>query len=87
MAGVTTTKMSSKGQVVIPEEIRERLGLKPGSQFVVLGDKDTVILKSIAPPSMEEFDELIAEARRQARQAGMKQSAISDALAAVRRRR
>ena len=78
---------SSKGQVVIPEEIRERLGLRPGSQFVVLGDKDTVILKSIAPPSLEEFDELIAEARRHARQAGMKQSAVSAAVAAVRRRR
>lgn len=87
MAGVRTTKMSSKGQVVIPEEIRERLGLKPGSQFVVLGDRGTVILKAISPPSMEEFDELIAEARQQARQAGMKRSAISAAVAAVRRRR
>ena len=26
MAELTTTKMSSKGQVVIPEEIRKRLG-------------------------------------------------------------
>jgi AbrB family looped-hinge helix DNA binding protein len=84
MAEVTTTKMSSKGQVVIPEEIRERLGLKAGSQFVVVGDKDTVILKTISPPSMKEFDKLITEARRQARRAGMKRSDIS---AAVRRRR
>ncbi len=87
MAGVTTTKMSSRGQVVIPEEIRERLGLKAGSQFVVVGDRDTVILKSISPPSMKEFDELIAEARRQARQVGMKRSDISAAVAAARRRR
>ncbi|WP_371440183.1 AbrB/MazE/SpoVT family DNA-binding domain-containing protein, partial [Piscirickettsia salmonis] len=35
--------MSSKGQVVIPEEIRERLGLAAGVKFVVVGDKDTVI--------------------------------------------
>jgi AbrB family looped-hinge helix DNA binding protein len=87
MAGVRTTKMSSKGQVVIPEEIRERLGLKPGSQFVVVGDKDTVILKSISPPSMNEFDELIAEARKQARQVGMKRADIDAAVVAVRRRR
>jgi len=52
--------MYSKGQVVIPEEIRKRLGLKAGSQFAVVGDKDTVILKAISPPSMEDFDELIA---------------------------
>jgi AbrB family looped-hinge helix DNA binding protein len=73
--------MSSKGQVVIPEGIRKRLSLKAGSQFVVVGDKDTVILKAISPPSMEQFDDLIAEARRQARSAGMKRS---DVLAAIR---
>ena len=42
MANVSTTKMSSKGQVVIPDIIRKRLNLKPGSQFVVVGDKDIV---------------------------------------------
>ncbi len=87
MAGVTTTKMSSKGQIVIPEEIRDRLGLKAGSQFVVVGDKDTVILKALSPPSMKEFDELIAEARRQARQAGMRRPDTGAAVAASRRRR
>jgi len=46
MEGLATTKMSSKGQVVIPEEIRKRFGLKSGSQFVVVGEKDTVILKT-----------------------------------------
>ncbi len=82
MAGVATTRMSSKGQVVIPEGIRKRLSLKAGSQFVVVGDKDTVILKAISPPSLEQFDDLIAEARRQARNAGMKRS---DVLAAIRK--
>ncbi len=71
MVPLATTKMSSKGQVVIPEDIRKRLDLKVGSQFVVVGEKDVVILKAILPPSMKEFDALIAEARKQARQAGI----------------
>lgn len=87
MATMATSKMSSKGQVVIPEEIRKRLGLKAGDQFVVLGEKDTVILKAIYQPSLDEFDGLIAEARRQAREAGFKRSDISAAVAKVRRRK
>jgi AbrB family looped-hinge helix DNA binding protein len=86
MTKLATTKMSSKGQVVIPEEIRKRLKLKAGSRFVVVGDRDVVILKEISPPSMEEFDDLIAEARREARQSGLKRSDILKAIAMVRRR-
>ncbi len=84
MDRVATTKMSSKGQVVIPEEIRDALGLAPGAQFVVVGRDDVVILKRISPPSMAEFDEILREARRQARRAGMKRSDIAAAVQAVR---
>ena len=84
MKASATTKMSSKGQVVIPEEVRNALGLKAGSKFVVVGEGDVVILKVVTPPSMSEFDDIIQEARRQARQAGMKRSDITAALKAVR---
>ncbi|NIM99893.1 MAG: AbrB/MazE/SpoVT family DNA-binding domain-containing protein [candidate division Zixibacteria bacterium] len=87
MATLATTRMSSKGQVVIPEEIRNRLGLKAGSQFVVVGDKGVVILKAISPLSMDEFDTLISEARRQARMAGMKRSDITAAITRLRGRK
>lgn len=79
MPGFATTRMSSKGQVVIPEEIRKRLRLKAGSQFVVVGEKDTVILKAISRPSLEEFDDLITEAGKQAGKAGPKRSDITAA--------
>ena len=83
MSNPATTRMSSKGQVVIPEEIRTRLGLEPGTQFVVIGDKGVVILKSLAPPKMSEFDDLIGQARREARAAGLKRSDVADAVKAV----
>jgi AbrB family looped-hinge helix DNA binding protein len=84
MTELATTKMSSKGQVVIPEDIRKRLGLKAGSQFIVVAGEDAVILKTISPPSMDEFDELVQEARRQAHKAGIKQSDIKVAVTEVR---
>jgi AbrB family looped-hinge helix DNA binding protein len=87
MANLATTKMSSKGQVVIPEDIRKRLKLHVGSQFVVVGEKDVVIFKSISQPSMSEFDELIARARQQAKAAGLKRSDVHEAIAEARRRK
>lgn len=84
MAELTTTKMSSKGQVVIPEEIRKRLGLEAGTQFVVVADKDTVIMKAIVPPSMDEFATLRADARKQARKAGLKQTDTESLISEVR---
>lgn len=87
MAPLATTKMSSKGQIVIPEDIRRRLGLKTGAQFIVVGKNDVVILKSIAQPSMSEFDQLISDARKQARKAGMKKSDITSVIQKVRKQK
>jgi len=87
MQNVATTKMSSKGQVVIPESIRKQLNLKNGSQFVVVAKDDVVIFKAITPPAMEQFDELIQRARTQARRSGMKKSDIAAAIAKARGRR
>jgi len=84
MSTVSTTKMSSKGQIVIPEEIRNKLDLKTGSRFVVLGEKDIVILKTISSPHIKEFDSLIKKARKQARIAGLKKSDIGPAISKIR---
>jgi len=81
METLATTRMSSKGQVVIPESIRKRLDLKEGAQFLVIGDADVVILKIVTPPDMNEFDALIKQARKQAKEAGLKPTDITSAIA------
>ncbi|MEX0642108.1 MAG: AbrB/MazE/SpoVT family DNA-binding domain-containing protein [Pirellulales bacterium] len=86
MSTLATTRMSSKGQVVIPEAIRNELGLAAGTQFVVVGGRDAIILKSISKPSPTEFRDLLKTARRQARKAGLKKSDITDAIRKVRKR-
>lgn len=84
MQTLATTRMSSKGQVVIPEDVRGRLGLEAGAQFVVVGEDDVVILKAITPPSMDAFDSLIRKARQQARTSGMRRSDVARAVARAR---
>ena len=84
MSTVATTRMSSKGQVVIPEDVRNRLGLASGAQFIVVGENDVVILKKIKPPSMADFDGIIQRARRQAKTARMTPGDVARAVAKVR---
>ena len=82
-----TTKMSSKGQVVIPEAIRDQLGLESGCQFLVLGEKEAIILKTISPPSKKQFRSLIAKARKEAKRAGLRPEDVNNAVKKVRGRK
>ena len=84
---VETTRMSSRGQVVIPEEIRTRLGLKTGDRFLVMGDKDVVILKTLSTLPTGEFDEMIKEARKKGMAAGLKRADVTRAIAKTREQR
>jgi AbrB family looped-hinge helix DNA binding protein len=86
MAGSATTRMSSKGQIVIPEEIRDRLGLGPGVQFLVIGEGDVIILKSISTPSLKDFDTIVRKARKQARASGLQAADVTKAVPRVRGR-
>jgi AbrB family looped-hinge helix DNA binding protein len=84
METLSTTRMSSKGQIVIPESIRKQLHLKEGTQFVVIGEGDVVILKTISTLNMEAFDTLIERARKQAKIAGLKRADIEKAVSKAR---
>jgi AbrB family looped-hinge helix DNA binding protein len=85
MNTIATTRLSSKGQIVIPEEIRKQLGLRTGNQFVVIAEDDVVLLKSISPPTMKEFDGLISKARQQAKKAGLTKQNIKSIVKKARK--
>lgn len=87
MDNIATTRMSSKGQIVIPESIRKQLSLTEGTQFIVVGEGDVVILKAISAPSLDPFDKLIQQARQQAETAGLKRADIAKAVSKARGRK
>lgn len=84
MSILATTKLSSKGQIVIPEDVRDKVGLHTGDQFVVVADKDVVILKVIKKPSTKEFTGLVTQARKLAKKAGLTKRSIKDAIKEAR---
>ena len=67
------TKMTTKGQVVIPAEIREELDLSEGTQLVVSRMGDLVLMKkiSITDPK-KEFEELTKRGSDFAKKKGIK---------------
>ncbi len=75
-SSVEVTKLSSKGQVVLPQAIREKLHLSEGVKFVVLGEGDTIILKKIEMPTLERAKRLVKKSRAYAKKVGLKKSDI-----------
>ena len=84
MVRLATTKLSSKGQVVIPEAIRVRLGLEAGVQFVVVAEGDVVVLKVLNAPKMSDFKALLDEAQDSADAAGLTPEDVEAAIREVR---
>lgn len=54
MVEASTTKVSSKGQVVIPANVRRAANLKKGEKILAIAIDDTIVLKKIIDKSFEE---------------------------------
>ena len=46
------TVVSEKGQVVIPQAIRKKLGIKPKTKLLIYGYQDAVIMKKLEVPDV-----------------------------------
>ena len=85
MEKLEITSMSSRGQVVIPLDIREQLGLKEGEKFVVVGEEDTILLKKVTMPSFKNFDKLIKRTQQFAKEKGITPVDVKSAIKRARK--
>ena len=42
---IDMTKVSEKGQIVMPKEVRDKLGLKTGSKLIIIATSDLMIMQ------------------------------------------
>ncbi|MGH9921883.1 MAG: AbrB/MazE/SpoVT family DNA-binding domain-containing protein [Nitrososphaerales archaeon] len=69
------TVVSGKGQVVIPQSVRVKLGIKPKTKLLVYGYQDTVIMKKMEIPDvMKDLERLYRRIDRKVKKYG----ALSD---------
>lgn len=59
---IAATKMSTKGQIVIPKQLREKLGLQPGDPLAMAVDGNRLVLRKIT------LDDLLQESERNYRE-------------------
>lgn len=78
MSKVQVTAASSKGQVVIPQEIRKEVGILAGTRLAVYGKGDTVILKVLKVPEVAEFENLAAFGRQFAKKKGITEKDVTE---------
>lgn len=71
---ITTT--SPKGQVVIPQEIREQMSIESGTKFAVYGRGDTIIFKRVELPTVKDFERLAKFGRTFATRKGIKETEV-----------
>lgn len=81
---VETTTLSSRGQVVLPQQVRERLKLGEGDKFLVIAEGDTVLLKAIKPVSKDIFENMLTATRNAVKKAGLLPKDLETAITKVR---
>lgn len=85
MDKIEITSMSSRGQIVIPQDVRTNLNLKEGEKFIVIGQDDTILLKKIEMPSFKNFDKLIAKTQKFAKEKGLSKKDLQEAIKRARK--
>jgi AbrB family looped-hinge helix DNA binding protein len=80
------TKLSSKGQTVIPAAIRELARLETGDELEVGYMEGMVILRKRIPLSPKRVRDLLRRGRNLPELSESDESAVTDAISRVRRR-
>ena len=62
---MATTRLSSKGQLIIPKEVRERHGWREGTEIEVEDRGGDVVLRRKKPWSPSRIEDVRGSARRQ----------------------
>lgn len=57
-------KISSRGQIAIPSDIRSKLSLDEGSKVLFFTEDDTLIMKKVTPASFAELTRPLREAKK-----------------------
>ena len=80
------TKISQNGQVVIPAEIRELMGIEPSDKFLVISEGEDIVLRKLKKKAKrEELLELLASIQEDMESEGITKDDLEKAIEEVRK--
>lgn len=77
--------VSSKGQIVLPSDIRKKLSITAGSKLAAYTSGDVIMLKVINLPSEDDFKNMLDEAQQWAKEVGYSENDVNNIIKSVRR--
>ena len=81
------TKLSQKGQVVIPNAVRRQLRLKEGMKFLVVGMGDTIVLRRLElSDERRRMRNLLQGSRKKAEKVGFTEKEIEKLIHEARKK-
>lgn len=86
MENIEITSISSRGQVVIPQSLRDRLKIHEGEKFVIIGEDNTIVLKKLEMPSFSGIDKLLKKTREFAKQKELKETDVEESIREARKK-
>ena len=86
MENIEITSVSSRGQVVIPQNLRDKMKIHAGEKFAVIGEEDTIILKKLEMPSFSGINQLLKKTREFAKKKEIKGHDIEDTIKQTRKK-
>lgn len=81
---INVLTLSTKGQLVLPNDLRKNLSLEPGDKIIAYWSNDSIVLKKLELPSDNDFEKEIDETVKYAKENGIKEQDISNIIKAYR---
>jgi len=78
------TRVSAKGQIVIPKDLREKLNLKEGDRLLVYSTDTMLVIRKVA--KQESILSIVAQpVRKKIKELGIRRKDVSNAIVQARR--
>ena len=82
---VDVLSVSSKGQIVLPMEIRKKMDIGAGAKLAAYAMGDMIMLKMISIPTESDFKKSLDEAAAWAKEAGYEESDVETIVKSYRK--